>query len=164
MTQDGSPTAGSHEIPPAVSPPVESAGAPGEAAGPAPTRQVPKWVLGLAALLVVAIAGTLFALRSSESPFASAVTACDLGDVSFAAQLRDDDQTLILDHKGAEDLIGLDITDLACILNELEIPSSVIAKMDSTRALDGRQAAEWDGIEASWSYHPDSGMDVILER
>ncbi|WP_269142641.1 hypothetical protein [Georgenia yuyongxinii] len=35
--------------------------------------------------------------------------------------------------------------------------------MTSTRALDGRQTAEWDGVVATWSFHPDDGLDVILE-
>jgi hypothetical protein len=26
----------------------------------------------------------------------------------------------------------------------------------------GRQEASWDGIEASWSYHPDNGLDLVL--
>lgn len=36
------------------------------------------------------------------------------------------------------------------------------AQMDSTRALDGMQTAEWDTFEAKWTYHPDDGLDVII--
>jgi hypothetical protein len=34
--------------------------------------------------------------------------------------------------------------------------------MEKTRALDGRQTASWSFIEASWTYHPDNGLDVII--
>jgi hypothetical protein len=37
-----------------------------------------------------------------------------------------------------------------------------MAHMTSTRALDGRQTASWDGIDAAWSYHPDSGMNMTV--
>ena len=41
-------------------------------------------------------------------------------------------------------------------------PTTVIAQMDSTRALDGTRDATWDGMTATWTYHPDDGLDVIL--
>lgn len=41
--------------------------------------------------------------------------------------------------------------------------SLVLDKMGATRSLDGRQADDWNGIGASWSYHPDDGLHVILE-
>jgi hypothetical protein len=37
-------------------------------------------------------------------------------------------------------------------------------QMKKTRALDGTQSASWDAIEATWSYHPDNGFDIILEE
>lgn len=27
----------------------------------------------------------------------------------------------------------------------------------------GMQAGSWDGISASWTYHPRNGLDIILE-
>jgi hypothetical protein len=35
--------------------------------------------------------------------------------------------------------------------------------MEQTRALDGRQQDTWGGYTASWSYHPDSGMELIVQ-
>ncbi len=64
------------------------------------------------------------------------------------------------DEPGTGDL-GLG--DIVCVLSELDVPDSVITKMDSTTSLDGRQEDEWAGIEASWKYHPDNGLDVVLE-
>ncbi len=49
-------------------------------------------------------------------------------------------------------------------INEaLDLPDSLIEKMSSTRALDGIQSSEYDGLEVSWSYHPDDGLEVIYE-
>jgi hypothetical protein len=75
----------------------------------------------------------------------------------------DEGRTLMLDMAGEDAGSGdLAISDIACVLSELDTPDSVVAEMDGTRALDGRQSDDWDGLEASWSYHPDDGLDIIL--
>ena len=51
----------------------------------------------------------------------------------------------------------------ACVLDETGAPSSVGTKIDSTTALMGRQSDSWDGLEVSWSYHPDNGLDAVFE-
>ena len=38
------------------------------------------------------------------------------------------------------------------------------AASGSTRALDGRQSATWAQFEASWTYHPDDGLDVLVRQ
>lgn len=58
---------------------------------------------------------------------------------------------------------GAPLTTVVCILNELQIPESIIARMESTRALDGTVTGNWDGFSASWTYHPDDGLNVIVE-
>ncbi len=77
--------------------------------------------------------------------------------------LADDDHTLMVDMQG-EDYGSGDATigDLRCVLEELDVPQSVIGQMDSTRALDGMQTATWDGYSVSWTYHPDDGLDLII--
>lgn len=57
---------------------------------------------------------------------------------------------------------GPGYADFACFVEALNIPDSVVSEMDQTRALDGRQDAEWDTFEASWTYHPDSGLNVVV--
>jgi hypothetical protein len=84
-------------------------------------------------------------------------------DLCSAGDLADDDHTLIIDVGGEAYGSGDDIVDgLACVLDALDTPQSVISQMESTRALDGMQTAEWDDFEASWTYHPDDGVDVII--
>lgn len=47
------------------------------------------------------------------------------------------------------------------INDELGLPESVYAHMTSTRALDGMQSYEKDGVEVRWTYHPDNGLEII---
>lgn len=51
----------------------------------------------------------------------------------------------------------------SCMLNELGVPEVTQQKIGRTRALDGTQTDTWDGMQASWSYHPDSGANVLIE-
>lgn len=51
-----------------------------------------------------------------------------------------------------------------CVLKELDAPQGTVSLVESTTALMGRQTDEWDGYEATWSYHPDSGLDMTIEQ
>jgi len=46
---------------------------------------------------------------------------------------------------------------------ELNLPEAVTPKMGQTRALDGRQPETYEDIEVSWTYHPDTGLEVLYE-
>jgi hypothetical protein len=92
-----------------------------------------------------------------ESALSRAKGAC------FAGVVEDDGATLILDMLGGDPGSGIyGYSDIECVLKELDVPASVLTSMNSTRALDGRQRGDWDGINAEWSFHPDDGLDVIL--
>lgn len=161
------------EVPPVtygvVSPPSEGSTAPtSPATDPQPPETArssrlkgrkPLLIAG-ASIAAIAVVVALVMSLNQSSPFESAHEAC--GSPLWAA-LGDDGDTLVLDMEGNESA-GMSLEDTVCILNELNVPQSVIARMDSTRALDGVQTGEWDEIVASWSYHPDDGLDVILER
>lgn len=49
------------------------------------------------------------------------------------------------------------------IHDKLDLPDSLLEKMRSTRALDGRQSRKSNGIEISWTYHPDQGLEILYE-
>lgn len=59
-------------------------------------------------------------------------------------------------------LINLD-TSLSPMLQKLGFSSAVIARMESTRALDGTQTAQGKNCNVSWTYHPDHGLDLTFE-
>lgn len=54
--------------------------------------------------------------------------------------------------------------DFLCILRELDAPQSLDAKIEQTRALDGRQSDAWTGYTIDWNYHPDDGLNAVIER
>lgn len=129
-----------------------------------PSRPAPLMIgIGVTIGLFVGIGGTLTAgsLDFSGSPFEAALDACDMED-GPVSRIGDGGASLDLDHQGEDDTWGIGLNDLHCVLEELEAPDSVVSRMEQTRALDGRQAAEWDGIEASWGYHPGTGLDVLF--
>ena len=48
------------------------------------------------------------------------------------------------------------------VCKELGFSDTVIAKMESTNSLSGRQSESNDKYEVSWTYHPDNGLEVIF--
>jgi hypothetical protein len=81
---------------------------------------------------------------------------------SFISVL-DEGDALSLAGEG-EESAGADLLEMLCVLRELEIPDAVVSRMSQTRALDGTQEATWSGIRASWTYHPNSGLNIVLEE
>jgi len=51
---------------------------------------------------------------------------------------------------------------IQCVLEETGAPASVTSELEQTTALMGRQETDWDGLEMSWSYHPDDGVSAVL--
>jgi hypothetical protein len=94
-------------------------------------------------------------------------TAAGLDVLLHNVEIVDDGHTLTIDGQGGSALLSPaqasgDIT--YAFLNELDAPESVWAKMSNTRALDGMQDATWDEFVATWTYHPDNGLDTIIEE
>lgn len=83
-------------------------------------------------------------------------------EINKGSRLADDGQALILDMKGEEDVLGMDVYEIVEYLHFLDTPQAVVNQMDRTRALDGFQTASWDGLVAQWSFHPNTGLDIIL--
>lgn len=49
-----------------------------------------------------------------------------------------------------------------CAIDELDVPERVSSHIGTTRALDGTQEDSWEGLEARWTYHPDSGLNITI--
>jgi hypothetical protein len=96
---------------------------------------------------------------ADETPLEQARDDCHVP----VSAVGDDGATLILDHKGEEDASGLSIDQIVCVLLAVDMPDALVARLDSTRAMDGVQTGSWPGYTVTWSYHPDSGVDLILE-
>jgi len=91
-----------------------------------------------------------------------AVDTCNLS-IESGVDVGDGGRTLLIDTKGEEDAFGTNVASVACLLTELDVSDAVVSRIDSTRALDGRQEGEWGDYTASWGYHPDSGLDLVIE-
>jgi hypothetical protein len=119
------------------------------------------FVLGLGVSGGIALVHAGLTARAHSAVLSEAVEACDLTDAT-GIELGDDDQSLTFDGKGEEDVSGASIEDVACLLAELDVPSSVSSHIDQTTSLDGRQAESWGDVTLSWTYHPDRGLDGVL--
>lgn len=114
----------------------------------------------LASVLVAGIVSALGSVTESQA-MQKAVEDCDATEME-GVLVVDKGAGLTIDTKGEDDSSGASMVATACILKSLEIPESVIAQMDATTAMQGRQTAAWENVEASWTYHPDTGVKVII--
>lgn len=115
--------------------------------------------LGLA--LILALPLTACAAEEDEDPrLILAYRECVSPQSAPRIQYVDDGDGMIVDGATKDD----EYTDLACVLVELGAPQSLVANIDSTTALMGRQTEEADGLEYSWSYHPDNGLNMVISE
>lgn len=78
----------------------------------------------------------------------------------------DEGHSISFDTRGSDDYTepAVSYETVACVLLVLDVPDSVVGRMDATRALDGMVTADWDEFTATWTYHPDAGMHLIVEE
>ena len=123
-------------------------------------------LMKIGAFFVVALLGVggffIFSSAKADARLSEALTLCEALDAS-GVTFAEDGQSLNFDDKGKDDLFGGDFSDLQCIIEKLNAPSTVLARMYQTTSSMGVQDAEWDGISISWTYHPDRGMDANFE-
>jgi hypothetical protein len=133
------------------------------------TRELRLGAAGIGLGLIVGVIGTLgitllagnISTLAATTPMTDAATACHVtGNSSIT--VGDKGQSISMKSAGAKSA-GAKVTDLACVFTQLEAPDSMISRIDSTRALDGRQTATWKNYSASWGYHPDNGLDIVIE-
>lgn len=89
-----------------------------------------------------------------------AVNGCGLSE----SLVGDDGASVFLNGEGDDydSSDTLTIYQTACVLAALDIPDAVMNHMQATRALDGTQTDSWGELTASWTYHPDNGLDVLV--
>ena len=113
-------------------------------------------------------------VESAKTKLASAVEECYTSKYNFLdyeqfLQTSNDGLSIIVDTDPEFSSYGVFAHEeeaIECIqaINEyLSFPSSVFSKMESTRALDGTQSQSCGDFTATWTYHPDNGLEVIYE-
>lgn len=91
----------------------------------------------------------------------TAATLCGLP----AGVVQDGGASIFLDTAGnSSDSGDLSIEQAACVLHALDIPDAIRNQMNSTTAFSGVQSSSWGPFEATWSYNPSQGLDVIIKR
>lgn len=117
--------------------------------------------VALGALLVLCLAGTAAAMYNAlrDRPLETVQEICDPNKAS--TQILDDGRTLVLDMKNSTDQQGAQA--LRCVMVETKMPGADITRLGQTRALDGVQEAAWSDYEASWTYHPEAGLDIVVQ-
>jgi hypothetical protein len=94
-----------------------------------------------------------------ETALEKAATICDVPD-----HVSDAGHTLELDTEGEEDYgTGDSFGDVTCTLAALDAPDAFTKRLEHTRALDGTQHGEWGDYTATWTYHPDHGLWLVIE-
>lgn len=115
-------------------------------------------VAAAAAIVVIGALVAFLALRDTSTRLEKAAKACSVSGV-----IDDDGHTLSLRRVAAKEDPGrVSLVDYDCVLGELGVPRAVKDHMGSTRALDGTQTDEWDGLKARWTYHPDDGISMTI--
>jgi hypothetical protein len=165
MKLEGREEMGTSELPPA--PPHE--------------RRPTRWYLigGGIILLGAILAGAFFLLGGGTPRLQAAAEGCKVTGPHF--QVADDGNTLIIDGPAstasaieAGDLPSdADVQDEAafyddflCVIRaeQVKMPAYVVTQVENTTSLAGRQDASWNGLSASWSYHPDNGVDMEIHE
>ncbi len=77
--------------------------------------------------------------------------------VSKYFQVADEGRTFIADSVGS-DMVGF----IGCFLTEFDTPRAIVAAMDTTTSLMGRQEQSDGDLTYQWTYHPDNGMNLIV--
>lgn len=107
---------------------------------------------------VAAISGS--AGGTNEAPETTAIQNA-AESCSVAPMVGDDGRSLELATRPGG---SASIADVACISLALDIPDAMVTRIDNTNSLMGMQEDSWDAFTASWAYHPDNGLLLIIEE
>jgi hypothetical protein len=118
----------------------------------------------------LALAAALAACTSTNPILVEAHETCrDQGGrdgALYAGKLNDDGQSIVIEGVGENELVGAQeasVISTVCILEATGAPDSIMSRIRSTSALTGQQEANHNGLTYRWTFHPDNGLDVIVE-
>lgn len=127
------------------------------------------FIVVLCLVMVVALVGC-----GSNSAFQDAVGILEergtqpYGDMEITYyEVASDESYIKIDTNpyDVEDFYVAEASQLVADVNAaLGFPESLYEKMTTTRALDGKQTDESGNFKVTWSYHPNSGLNVLYEK
>lgn len=77
-------------------------------------------------------------------------------DVPGVEEPQDDGRTLVMNSSAG----GME--GIGCVMAGLDVPASIVARMETTTSMMGELTDEADGLSYRWSYHPGNGLNVII--
>lgn len=135
-----------------------------------PRRKKRRWKLGLGMFIlgffsgiiatIVSVVALAALMADGSTNFAAAVNTCQAFPY---AQVSSDGTSMEMTTSGKKEP-GMSVRTLGCLLEELDAPTSLKQRMESTRAIDGTQEEKWGSYRATWTYHPDHGLHVVISR
>ena len=121
------------------------------------------FVLGFIAGIFATVASVValaMLVGGQKQEFATAVSACKAAPHATVAA---DGSSLVMNTFG-NNQPGMSVVTLSCVLRELDAPESLMQRMETTRAIDGTREETWGSFRATWTYHPDQGLYVVISR
>jgi hypothetical protein len=133
---------------------------------PAPPRRIHPAAWAALAVAVIAVATAAFIVWPTQPSLAELASTArqKCGDDKRGFTVGDSGQSLAIDVAGTDDMYGLPPGSLDCVLDVIEVPDSVRARMRVTRVIDGPQSAEWDGYAMNWSERLGFGLAITIEQ
>lgn len=132
---------------------------PDPAPEPQRRRRVAALVLAGSILVPLVLGGIVWYALTATTSLEDAREDCAPG--SPYALIGDGGDSLTLRSLGKE-RPGLTVIQLRCFMTELEVTDAITSEINTTRALDGRQSADWDDYHGSWTYHPSTGLQMVI--
>jgi hypothetical protein len=114
-------------------------------------------IAGLSALALVTLTGCVGQFNTFQEAY-------ELCGSPEGVTVADGGRTISIDGMGEEDYSGTSYGALVCVVTKAGTPDYIYSNIMATRALDGRQTQEFDGIEVSYSFHPDSGANIVFHK
>ncbi|MHA3684721.1 hypothetical protein ACXR2W_10750 [Leucobacter sp. HY1908] len=99
-------------------------------------------------------------LRAHE--FNDLARSCEISYSTF--EVMDDGESVRFASAGLLGPESAALKDVYCFLDELDATEALISKLEATRALDGNREEVWSDFQASWTYHPNDGLTILIER
>lgn len=90
---------------------------------------------------------------------AALVAAVDACESSGSPYVTADEGGLVMEGNGNESA-GAPTSTILCILEELNIPDTIVSRISNTNSTMGLVEGSWGDYDASWSYHPDNGLFI----
>ncbi|GGQ80114.1 hypothetical protein [Couchioplanes azureus] len=108
-------------------------------------------------------AGDAAPVAAAEAdPMLTVIGKCD--PAKQGLKLSDRNRKLTVDGSGKTVLGGLPEQAMTCVMETLQMPGALTARMYSTVPADGRLEGEWPGYTVVWTNDPDKGLDLVVTR